>query len=236
MAIQNREAFLARLAGRLGRSPRITGVERPEWHVQPQKQVLNQLTQDELVQVLEKQCKVIHTDFRKAECATLSQVLGEVIKAYHGEQLIIPKDERTEQLGLTNYFDELRRSGKQVHEWDASLGKENQVIAEKADIGITYSDMALAESGTVVLLNDLNKSRSISLLPRSYIAIIPKSTIVPRFTQAAESIRKELAEGKDVRSCVSLVTGPSNSADIEMKLIVGVHGPIEATYIIVEDK
>jgi len=236
MAIHNREAFLERLAGRLGRSPRTAGVERPVWRVHPQKDVLNGLTQDELVQVLEKQCKVIHTDFRRTDCVSLSQVLGEVIEAYKGNQLVIAKDERTEKLGLTSYFEDLRKSGKAVHEWDATLGKENQVIAEKADIGITYSDIALAESGTVALLNDQNQSRSISLLPRSYIAIIPKSTIVPRFTQAVEQIRKELTAGRDVRSCVSLVTGPSNSADIEMKLIVGVHGPIEATYIIVEDK
>jgi len=54
-------------------------------------------------------------------------------------------------------------------------------------------------------------------------------------TQAAERIHQENIEGNSVSSCVSFVTGPSNSADIEMKLIVGVHGPVAATYIVVKE-
>lgn len=235
MAIQNRNAFLERLAGRLGRAPRVEGVERPEWRVQPQHKVLNNLTKDELIDVLEEQCKIIHTTFHRTNTASLPEVLDRVILSYNGKKLIIAKDQRTFDCGLAGYFDKKRTEGCDIREWDASIGKENQVFAEKADIGITYSDMTLAESGTVALFNNKDQSRSISLLPRSYVAIIPKSTIVPRFTQATQKIRAKLADGEQVGSCVSLVTGPSNSADIEMQLIVGVHGPVEATYIVVED-
>lgn len=235
MAIQNRDAFLERLAGRLGRSPRKSSVERPEWTVRPQHSVFKDMSQDELVDILEKQCQVIHTTFRRTNSSTLAQILDDVITAYNGKQIVIAKDQRTTDTGLNSYFDRKRTDGCSVHVWDAELGKENQKWAEQADIGITFSDLTLAESGTVALFNDKNQSRSISLLPHSYIAIIPKSTIVPRFTQVAQQIRKGLAAGDKVGSCVSLVTGPSNSADIEMHLIVGVHGPVEATYIVVED-
>src|SRR5699024_8176939 len=113
----------------------------------------------------------------------------------------------------------------ECHVWDPKKGKENQVIAERADIGITFSDITLAESATVTLFNDTNNGRSISLLPKTYIAIIPKSTVVPRITQATQKIHEANQHGQDVSSCVSFVSGPSNSADIEMNLIVGVHGP-----------
>ncbi|WLV24853.1 lactate utilization protein C [Aciduricibacillus chroicocephali] len=235
MAIQNRDVFLERLAGRLGRGPRTVGVERPEWTVRPQHKVLVDASQDELVDVLKRQCKVIHTDFRKTNIESLAQTLDEVIKNYSGNKIIIANDQRTADAELDFYFDRKRADGCLVHVWDEEIGKENQQRAEQADIGITFSDMTLAESGTIALFNDKNQSRSISLLPHSYIAIIPKSTIVPRFTQAAQQVRKRLAAGEKVGSCVSLVTGPSNSADIEMHLIVGVHGPVEATYIVVED-
>ncbi len=234
MAIHNREAFLDKLAANLGRS-RKTVVERPKWRFQPQLDVYKDFSQDELVDILEKQCGIIHTTFKKVNQAGLSTALYETIIGYGGESVITAKDERNTAYGLETFYEGLQTKGIDVHIWDASIGKENQVIAERAIVGITFSDMTLAESGTVTLFNNKDHGRSISLLPQTYIAIIPKSTIVPRITQVAQHLHGISASGKRVGSCVSLVTGPSNSADIEMQLIVGVHGPVKATYIIVDD-
>src|SRR5699024_12387883 len=95
-------------------------------------------------------------------------------------------------------------------------------------IGIVFSDITLAESGTTVLFNNKYNGRAISLLPHSYVALIPKSTIVPRMTQARKMIHERDLAGDDVASCVSFVTGASKCADIDMELIEGVHGPVTA--------
>ncbi|WP_028783801.1 LutC/YkgG family protein [Thalassobacillus devorans] len=236
MSIQNREAFLNKLAENLGRSRRTEGVERPKWSVSPQWEVFKGATQDELVDVLEEQCKAIHTDFQKTSTADLENVLRETIERYEGNAIIAADDERNAEYQLDTYYQQLEAEGVEVHIWDAEKGKENQVFAERADVGITFSDATLAESGTVTLFNNKGNGRSISLLPKTYIAIIPKSTIVPRITQAARHIHEANQQGHEVSSCVSFITGPSNSADIEMNLIVGVHGPTKVTYIVVEDK
>lgn len=55
-------------------------------------------------------------------------------------------------------------------------------------------------------------------------------------TQASAIIKQKIADGDVIPSCINYVTGPSNSADIEMDLVVGVHGPVKAAYIVVEDR
>ena len=54
--------------------------------------------------------------------------------------------------------------------------------------------------------------------------------------QASAIIKQKIADGDVIPSCINYVTGPSNSADIEMDLVVGVHGPVKAAYIVVEDR
>ncbi|SDY48300.1 L-lactate dehydrogenase complex protein LldG [Evansella caseinilytica] len=93
----------------------------------------------------------------------------------------------------------------------------------------------MAESGTVVLLSIADKGRSVSLLPGTHLAIIPKSTLVPRMTQANEKIHELAKTSGRMPSCINFISGPSNSADIELRLVVGVHGPVQVTYIIIEE-
>ncbi|ARK29234.1 LutC/YkgG family protein [Halalkalibacter krulwichiae] len=233
--VHNQESFLNNIAKSLGRERRKQ-VSRPTWKKQPQYNVFKGETQDQLVERLREQCDRIHTSFQKTTMNELPRVLENVISLFDGEKIINWKDERFTQFGLDELFESLNREGKQIHTWDPARGEENVVQAEQADIGITFSDMTLAESGTVVLLSNSDKGRSVSLLPTSYIAIIPKSTIVPRMTQAAKHLHDLAQQEGRFPSCVNFISGPSNSADIEMNLVVGVHGPIRACYIIVEDK
>ncbi|WP_226660143.1 LutC/YkgG family protein [Pseudalkalibacillus hwajinpoensis] len=234
MAIHNREAFLDNLAGQLGRSRKIK-VESPHYSVHPQERVFQGATQDELVEKLEDQCKVIHTSFMRTDLERLGETLRSVLLNYDVTKVVGASGPRNDETGLSNVYTELQAEGYDIHIWDKNKGQENITFAEQAGAGIVFSDLTLAESGTVALFNDRYNGRSISLLPETFIAIIPKSTLVPRMTQASQLIHEEEKKGNPISSCVSFVTGPSNSADIEMNLIVGVHGPVKATYIIVDD-
>lgn len=225
--VYNKDKFLSNIAKNLNRTT-PEKIERPVWQFRPQDKTLTGLSQDELVDILRQQCAFIHTDFVQTTTDELNEALKKVIEAHGNGEIIAWDDVRFDEFGidLEHY---------KTYIWSTETPEESLKVAERANIGITFSDTTLAESGTVVLYADKGKGRSVSLLPATYIAIIPKSTIVPRFTQAAQEMNNMIADN-DFPSCINLITGPSNSADIEMKLVVGVHGPIKATYIVVEDK
>lgn len=234
--IQNRDAFLNKIAKNLGRDPKAYGVNLPSYSKQPQYEVLKGASLEELVQVLQGQCINIHVDYFETHISELPAIMDTVVNQYGGGPISLWSDERFERVGLNKLINEEWPSKQMdVHVWDPTMGEKNIKLCEKANIGITFSDITLAESGTVVLFNGKNKGRSVSLLPRTYIAIIPKSTLVPRMTQAALQIREKVEAGEVIPSCINFITGPSNSADIEMNLVVGVHGPVKAAYILLED-
>jgi L-lactate dehydrogenase complex protein LldG len=235
--IQNRDKFLNHIAKQLGRERRTEGVTRPNWKHRPQHEVYKGWTKEQLAQQLKDYCVRIHTDYVETSSVGLVDALKKVVANYGGGPVVTWDDPRFEEYGLSHLLNEQwKKENVDVHIWNPALGDENIRKAEQANVGITFSDITLAESGTVVLFSGNGKGRSVSLLPTTYIAIIPKSSIVPRITQAAHHIHELVEAGEDIASCINFITGPSNSADIEMNLVVGVHGPVKATYIVVNDK
>ncbi len=230
-----KEDFLNNIANELGRARITAPVEKPVWRHQPQHAVLQGLSQDQLVEALQAQCAVGHTSVDVVSLAQLEETIDRILKQLQADSVIAADDRRNDEYGMTAYYEQLKNQ-MDVHIWKEAAGEENLRFAERARVGITFSDVTLAESGTVVLFMNEQMGRGISLLPHAHIAIVPKSTIVPRMTQAAQTVRGKLKEEGKVPSCVSFISGPSKSADIEMNLVVGVHGPVEVFYIVVDDK
>ncbi|MFD1708867.1 lactate utilization protein C [Siminovitchia sediminis] len=230
--IANREGFLDRLAKSLGRERIVEKPIRPEEKLKPQWDVFSDLSPDELVEVLKSQCQLVHTEVIETDKAQLGAAMKEALDRNQCKSIVTWKDPRFAEFGLDGV---LSQEDYEVTEWDSRDRDASIAATERADAGITFSDITLAESATVVLFSSEDKGRSVSLLPKNYIAVISKSTIVPRITQAAAEIDRRIAAGETVASCVNFISGPSNSADIEMSLVLGVHGPVHATYIIVDD-
>ncbi|MCY4378265.1 MAG: lactate utilization protein [Candidatus Dadabacteria bacterium] len=115
-----------------------------------------------------------------------------------------------------------------------SLELTHETDLASADIGITGADFAIADTGTLVLLSGPEQPRLTSLLPPVHIAILKKETIVSNihalFAKLGKSYKKNYDE---LCTCISFITGPSRTADIELNLTLGVHGPGRAIVIIV---
>jgi len=100
-----------------------------------------------------------------------------------------------------------------------------------ADVAISGVDYLIAETGSLVVRCRPDEPRSLSLLPPVHIALAEQDQLVPDLFDVFES---EVArKGSALPSCVSLITGPSKTGDIELRLVTGVHGPGEVHVILV---
>jgi len=106
-----------------------------------------------------------------------------------------------------------------------------------ADIGISGANLAVSESGTLVIVSNEGNARLATSLPPVHIAIVTTEKFVETLEQASSLIKALItaSSGLKLTSYVSFITGPSRTTDIEKELVVGVHGPKEVHIIILDN-
>ena len=115
----------------------------------------------------------------------------------------------------------LQAAGIPVHRIPAPPG-----AAERASVGVTGADLAIAASGTLLLRSGPGRGRAVSLLPWVHVAVVEERALVATLEEAFARL------GEPLPSSAVLITGPSRSADIENDLSVGVHGPGEVHVVL----
>ena len=98
------------------------------------------------------------------------------------------------------------------------------------EVGITRAQAAIAETGTLVLDSSCERNRLVSVVPPVHIAIVAASRIYATLAD----VLAMLQSGKEVSPAITFITGPSRTADIELTLTIGVHGPKEL-YVIIDE-
>jgi L-lactate dehydrogenase complex protein LldF len=109
--------------------------------------------------------------------------------------------------------------------------REGILWLSQADTGITGAIAAFADTGTIVVKSGKNLSQLASLLPANHIILLPRSKLFPSFDDWQKTVSVD--EIRD-NQCLSFISGPSRTADIEMTLTIGVHGPSNLTIICVD--
>ena len=97
--------------------------------------------------------------------------------------------------------------------------KENQAASSLVKAGLTGATAGIADTGSLLLLGGNGRPLTASLLPELHIAVLQEKDVFENLLQALHHV--------DVRQAPAaiLITGPSRTADIEMTLTIGVHGP-----------
>lgn len=222
--IENRSKFLETLFEKCGGvelpfEPYVPISDLPETH-------LAHLTTEELLDIAKEQASRVSANLIETSSFEMNEVIRQLIEKSGGGQVMIPSTDEFEKLGVNVISDQLVK-------W--KIGKENRDeninAAQNSNVVVAVPKFFLAESATIVVESEAGQGRSLHFLPTHYISVIPLSRMVPRSTQAAAWFDEHKKPG----STLHFISGPSNSGDIEMQLVVGLHGPLEINYVIIKD-
>ncbi|HEX9388516.1 MAG TPA: LUD domain-containing protein [Anaerolineales bacterium] len=209
--------------------PRFEGKTFRERFVDQQAEMGRQVNKYTSKQVnmhegLEKQTSPERSELISIFTQELTKVNGNIIRTTPNELtnsvIDFLKARQIDQIHLEpNVLDEtsLQKAGITVsHTPDAALR-----------VGVTKAICGLADTGSVLIADGEGNPLQASLLPQIHIAVLCASTILPSLADAMT-----LSTVRQSKAAV-VVTGPSRTADIEMSLTIGMHGPGEVCVILV---
>ncbi|QUH16088.1 LutC/YkgG family protein [Lacticaseibacillus rhamnosus] len=229
----NREDFLNAIAEKAGR-PRHQLKDHPFVPLNDLPEItLSGHSQDELEAIAKQNSEAVHVTFETTTKAELATALNAYIEHDAPKTLILPTTDQYHDYGLDEWTQTV--TPKPMY-WTPGKGRDfNLKQAAAADVAIGFADYLLAESGTITVATTPGQGRGFHFLSTHYLAIVKKSNILPRSRQAMDRYDAAMKAGQLETSNINFITGPSNSGDIEMTLVVGVHGPLDMTYLVVED-
>jgi len=100
-------------------------------------------------------------------------------------------------------------------------------------IGITSADFCMADTATLVMRTRPGQARSVSLVPAIHIAVLELNQIIADLKELYALLKWDPQMSKEgLTNCMTFISGPSKTADIEATMVHGAHGPREV-YIFV---
>jgi L-lactate dehydrogenase complex protein LldG len=108
----------------------------------------------------------------------------------------------------------------------AGFRVHRDAVPEVEGAEISRAAYGLADTGSVVIAASPEEPRARHLRSEVHISLLAEDRILEGLAELFE------AAGTDLPSALVVITGPSRSADIEQRLVVGVHGPREVHVVL----
>jgi L-lactate utilization protein LutC len=154
--------------------------------------------------------------------------VSDLVRRFSARKVLLASRSFIDSLGFPDALSQLGVEVVSASTTGAGPGREDFFAA---DIGITGVHALIAETGTLVLSSRPDEPRSLSLLPPIHIAVAHQSQLVADLFDLFEKTFQPFIGS--FPSCISMITGPSKTGDIELRLVTGVHGPGELHVVLV---
>jgi L-lactate dehydrogenase complex protein LldG len=135
--------------------------------------------------------------------------------------------------------DVLSEQGVPVYFTDLQKTDEENLRRRVIDsyIGITSADFCVADSATLVMRTRAGQARTVSLLPSVHIAVIELDQVIADLKELYALLQWDPQKRKEgLTNCMTFITGPSKTADIEANIVHGAHGPREVHVFVITHK
>ncbi len=111
--------------------------------------------------------------------------------------------------------------------------KSNKAEIKNADAGLTSCEFLISRRGSILISSAKESGRKTHFFPETHLVLAYSSQLVPEIKNAFEEMKKVY----DISpSMMTMITGPSRTADIEKTLVMGAHGPKDVYLFLVDDE
>ena len=181
--------------------------------------------QGDLIVCFQEELERVDGEFVQCSAEELPHKVADFLASIEADQILGWGDQSDDFNSVRQY---LREKGIGILEpeippsEDGNTRYETLAGLDQAPAGLTTCLAGLADTGTVILPSGAGQSNLTSLLPRTHLVLLRAKDIYPSFDHWIRAGGRETIASS---SQLTLITGPSRTADVEMILTLGVHGP-----------
>lgn len=106
--------------------------------------------------------------------------------------------------------------------------------AEEDEVGISPAFSGIAETGTLMMASGAKTPSTVNFLPENHIVVLDVNQMVGSIEESWDLLRSK-TKGDVFPRTVNFISGPSKTADIEQRMVMGAHGPKTLHVILVGD-
>lgn len=118
--------------------------------------------------------------------------------------------------------------------------KESEIpfLSEEANftqtsVGITKCEFLISRLGSIMVSSRQVSGRRLNVFPEIHLVVAGTSQIVPDLKDALKKLQEKYSD--NLPSMISVITGPSRTADIEKTLVMGAHGPKQLYLFLIDE-
>lgn len=187
------------------------------------------LNHEEKLEKLKRLMEAVRSEVHVVPAATWTDELKTVLRKRNLKTLLYAPETYVGK-AVTKAWQEDREGLPSLTLYEGEIETFKETLFYRTDAAITTTRGAIADPGTLILWPDETEPRLMSLIPPIHIAVLEAGRIYNTFDEAMQA--GQWISGMPTNAV--LISGPSKTADIELTLAFGVHGPRELILFVLE--